>query len=202
MIRLLYKPCEFKYIAVSGGMDSMVLTDFCTNKKTIVHFDHGTEFGSKAKKFVVDYANDNDIPLICGEISRSKISSESWEEYWRNQRYEFFDSIDGTIALAHHLDDATETYLFYALSGQQWTIPPCRGKYIRPFLITPQNELAKWASRKGILFLDDPSNYDEKYSRSKIRHNLMPIAESINPGIRTVVKKKILEIYNKTPCMC
>ena len=195
MIRLLYKPSSFDFIAVSGGMDSMALADFVRRyNKTILHFNHGTEFGHRAQTFVEDYARECDLPIVVGRTTRDKLTHESWEEYWRNQRYGFLGTINGTIALAHHLDDAVETYLFYMINGKQWTIPSRRDNILRPFLSTPKVEIVGWVDRNRVPYIDDPSNYDTKYTRSKIRHNLMKVVEDINPGIRTVVRSMIMEM--------
>lgn len=193
-MKLLFKPSEFDFIAVSGGMDSMVLADFVLrggHTKPIVHFNHGTEFGDKAQRFVFNYASVNDFTLFAGTINSPKPKDESWEEYWRNQRYGFFKSLNGKIALAHHLDDAIETYLFYCLNGKKWSMPKSNGNVVRPFLATPKSEIESWAKRKNVDYLDDPSNCDRKYARSIIRHDIMPKALEVNPGLGTVVKKLI-----------
>ncbi|MFW6130892.1 MAG: tRNA lysidine(34) synthetase TilS [Atribacterota bacterium] len=199
MMKVLYKPSEFEYIAVSGGMDSMVLLDFVRNgnhKKTVLHFDHGTKFGKEAKEFVVEYCNSNKIPIITSSINREKDKSESWEEYWRNQRYHFFKSFKGKIALAHHLDDAVETYIFNMLNGKDWSIPPARDNIVRPFLITKKEDIIKWSVNKNVKYMDDPGNDDVSYNRCRIRHEILPECLKVNPGLYKVVRDKIIAFEN------
>lgn len=194
MIHLHFVPSQFQYVAVSGGIDSMVLYDFIKrHKKTILHFNHGTEFGKEAQEFVCDYASKYKHPIELGKISRPKLKSESWEEYWRNERYKFFDKFKGSIALAHHLDDAVETYLFNMIHGNSWLMPASRGNVVRPFIITKKDKITSWADNHGIDFLDDPSNKNNKYSRSIIRNEMMKHVLKINPGIHTVLIKKYKE---------
>jgi len=196
MIKLLFTPSKFDFIAVSGGIDSMVLADFVNkgrHKKKIIHFNHGTEFGERAQKFVEEYGHSKNIDVISAKITSPKPKDESWEEYWRNQRYKFFNTINSKIALAHHLDDAIESYLFYCINGKSWTIPASRNNVVRPFLTTAKSELLKWSEDKNVEYLDDPSNYDDKYARSIIRHKIMPEVVKVNPGIYKVVKNMIMK---------
>ena len=198
MIRLVGKIPNSFYLACSGGVDSMVALDFLINgkyKPTVLNFDHGTEFGDKARKFLRERCKELDIPIIITKITRDKRSDESMEEYWRTERYQFFSLLPGKIITAHHLDDATEWWVFSSLHGQGKIIPYQRDNVIRPFLMTPKSEILSWAERKGVKYLDDPSNKDEKHMRSIIRHKIMPEALRVNPGLRTVIRKKI-EVEN------
>lgn len=172
----------------------MVVLDFLLNgryKPIILHFDHGTEFGDKACHFIRQRCKELNLPLVISKIGREKEKGESLEEYWRNERYAFLNSFPGKVIMAHHLDDATEWWVFSSLHGEGQIIPYKRNNIIRPFLTTPKSEILSWAKRKGVLYLDDPANDDERYMRSIIRHKIMPEALKINPGLRTVVRKKI-----------
>lgn len=174
----------------------MVALDFFLNgryKPTVLNFDHDTEFGDTARKFLRKKCHELDIPLIVNKIGRDKRADESQEEYWRNERYLFFSNIPGTIITAHHLDDAAEWWVFSSLHGQSKIIPYRRENVIRPFLLTPKSEITAWAKDKKVEYLNDPSNKDEKYMRSIIRHKIMDHAYIVNPGLRTVVSKKIKE---------
>jgi tRNA(Ile)-lysidine synthase len=194
MIRLIGKIPRRLFIAVSGGSDSMVALDFLRNGRhnpVVIHFDHGTEFGTKCRKFVRQYCRANGITLMISKIGRKKLPFESTEEYWRKERYQFFDQIPGKIITAHNLMDVAEWYLFSSLHGQAKLIPYQRGNVIRPFLMASKKEILAWAKRKNVPYLDDPGNKDEKYMRSIVRHKLMGPALQINPGFHTVIAKKI-----------
>ena len=159
---------------------------------TIAHFDQGTSFGAQARRFVEEYAKEHSIPICVDSIKSDKPIDQSWEEWWRNQRYEFLLSLAGTepIVTAHHLDDACEWWLQSALHGEAKLIPPKNGRIIRPFLATPKQELQDWCHRRGIYYLDDPSNETTRFDRGIIRNKMIPLALQINPGLATVIRKK------------
>jgi tRNA(Ile)-lysidine synthase len=125
-------------------------------------------------------------------MTSERESKQSPEEFWRINRYEFFDSIDvtlGPIVTAHHLDDSVETYLFSSLHGTPKVIPTHRNRVIRPFLTTPKMEFVEWCVRHTVAWADDTSNTDPKYMRNYIRHQLMPHALKVNPGLPKLVSK-------------
>ena len=105
----------------------------------------------------------------------------------------FFNSLKGSVVTCHHLQDCIEWWLFTSMNGIPRTIPSKNRNIIRPFLITEKSNILSWASRKNVPFVEDPSNIDERYSRNIIRHNIVPHALRVNPGLGTVVKKKVLE---------
>lgn len=199
MIRILGKLPNRFFFACSGGSDSMVILDFLRNgryKPIVLNFNHGTEFGRVSRRFLRKKCREFDLPFVTYTIDERLKPGESKEAFWRKHRYRFFDYFPGKIVTAHHLDDATEWWLFSSLNGQGKLIPYQNGNVIRPFLLTPKSEILSWAERKGVEYLDDPANVDEKYMRSIIRHRIMPEALRVNPGLHTVVKKKIQAAYD------
>lgn len=194
MMRLIGKIPNNVFLACSGGIDSMVALDFLINGRyqpTVLNFDHGTEFGALAREFLTERCKELNVPFIVQKIGREKGHGESMEEYWRTERYLFFKYIPGKIITVHHLDDAVEWWVFSSLHGEGKIIPYRRDNIIRPFLTTPKSEILSWAERKGVQYIDDPANEDKKYMRSIIRHEMMKHAYVINPGLRTVIRKKI-----------
>ena len=186
------------YVAVSGGVDSMAVLHFLSQSDreiTVLHFNHGTEFGGKAYKFVENYCLENDIPMSFSMLL-SETPSSNQENFWREARYEFFYKYDDKpIIMAHQLDDVVETYLFSAINGAEKLIPYRRDHIIRPFITTTRDSLLEWCKKNNVPYLDDPGNVDRRYMRSIIRHDLMPVVEQINPGIRKVVRRKVLFDY-------
>lgn len=179
------------YVAISGGIDSMTLLDFIKNGRhnpKAVFFDHKTENSKAARIYLEQIEN----PII-GEISRVKYKDESWEEYWRNERYRFFNSLNGLVATAHHLNDVAETYVFTMLNGNQFLIPYRNKCVVRPFLMVTKDEIITWAAKHKVHYINDKSNYDTKFPRNRIRHKMMPEILKINPGFLTVIKKKVKE---------
>jgi len=198
MIRLLFPLPKQITVAFSGGVDSVAIVDFLSNKHdvTCAFYHHGTENSDRAMEFVAKFCSDRDMPLIYGMISdKSLPKGLSLEEHWRNERYKFLSTL-GPVITAHHLDDCVETYIWSALHGTPKVIPFRRNNVLRPFLTTPKQEFVDWCNRKEIVWCYDKSNDETKYTRNYIRHELMPHDLRVNPGLRTVVKK-IIENKNE-----
>ena len=64
---------------------------------------------------------------------------------------------------------------------------------IRPFLLNEKSEFVKWCKDKNVPFIDDESNNCTDFNRNRIRHNIVPEALKVNPGLKTVVKKMVLK---------
>jgi len=187
------------HLACSGGVDSMAVLDFLRRgKKEVIvcYFNHGTPHSKYVWDHLKDFCYKEGIKTLYGEVKRDKLKGESLEEYWRNIRYDFFNSIDGDIITCHHLDDVIETYLFSTIHGKSKLISYRNQNVIRPFLGTKKSDFVKWCQDKKVPFWDDKSNLDVDFARNRIRHNIIPEVLKINPGIHKVVKK-LLDIENK-----
>ena len=178
-------------VALSGGVDSVAVADFLSRKHDVscAFFHHGTENSERAFEFVSKFCSERSLPLFIGLMSKDKPKDLSTEEHWRNERYHFLESLNVTIVTAHNLDDCVETYLYGSLHGQPKVIPHRRNNIVRPFLTTPKREFVSWCIRKGVEWCEDTSNQDVKYMRNYIRHEIVPRALKVNPGLSTVVKK-------------
>lgn len=202
MIKLLQPLPKNIVVALSGGVDSVAVCDFLSRKHTVTaaFYHHGTENSVRALHFVSHFCTNRNIPLILGNLTVNKPNELSPEEWWRECRYGFFDSIGttiGPIVTAHNLDDSVETFLFGAIHGNPKLIPYRRGNVVRPFLTTPKHEFIDWCVRKNIEWCEDSSNMDLKYTRNRIRHKLLPEVLAINPGIHKVVKRMVESKMNK-----
>jgi tRNA(Ile)-lysidine synthase len=189
------------YIACSGGVDSMAITDFLkrSHNVTLLYFHHGTIHGEESLKFLRDYSRDHGLRLIYKIIDNpTPPKGMSIEDYWRQCRYAFFSEYtDAPIITCHHLDDCVETWIWSSMHGMGKLIPYRNNNVIRPFRTTRKSEFVKWCERNNVSWVQDPSNNDTKYIRNHIR-SMMPQLLVINPGIHTVVKKKIInegEVY-------
>ena len=183
-------------IAVSGGIDSMGALDFLRRAHDVVvlHYNHVTPYAPKAEALVRAYCIEHKLTIVLGRCEEEMPAGVSKEAWWRDQRYKFFtEATDLPIITAHHLDDQVETYLFTALNGNPFLIPHKRDQFIRPFITTEKTDFTLWCVRKGVPTIDDPSNEDTKYRRNYIRHTLMPHVLNINPGIKKVTRKKVLD---------
>jgi tRNA(Ile)-lysidine synthase len=163
----------------------------------VLHFDHGTPHGRVAREFIEGHCRSRKHKVVVSTIQRERGHGESQEEYWRAERYRFFKEHRdwGPIVTAHHLDDAVEWWVFTAFHGMPKLMPVenAEAGIIRPFLSTPKSELASWCQRKGVPHVEDPSNESRVHMRNVIRHDVMPHALRVNPGLGKVVQKKLLK---------
>jgi len=192
-------------IACSGGVDSMVIADFLSNNHdvTLLYFNHGTTTGDAAQAFLEQHAHDNNLKLRIGEIDDPRApKGKSTEEHWRKERYKWLDEqarqLGTEIVTGHHLDDCVETWIWSSLHGTGKIVPYRRKQVIRPFRLNTKEQFYKWAEKYSVDFIEDPSNTNTKYMRNYVRHELMPHALRVNPGLHKVVRKKVLtEIGDK-----
>lgn len=182
-------------IAFSGGPDSVAAATYFmrdrTRKITLFHMNHGTESSKEAEHFVRNWCCFKDVELVIGYARPEKPIDQSWEEHWRNERYDFFHAQTMPIITGHNLDDQIETYLFNAFHGKPRLMPNQNGNVLRPFLYMTKAEMRQFAPK----YFVDPSNVDVGFARNRIRHNVVPEVRMINPGIETTVKKLMRAEY-------
>ncbi len=179
-------------VACSGGVDSMAILDFLVRGKYnphVLYFNHNTEHGQEAEDFIIKYCNEKGLKLTIGRTDLKPESNK--EKIWSDLRYNFFSEFEFPIITCHHLDDCVETYLFSCLRGFQSVIPYSRGNVIRPFLLNEKSLFEKWCKQKSVPYVKDQSNECLDYSRNRIRHQIVPEALLVNPGLKTVVKKMV-----------
>ncbi len=184
-------------IAVSGGVDSMVLLH-CLNKMrknmgldlVAFHLEHGIR-GNRSKDdmtFVQNECEKLEIACITKSVdvpALSKNKALSIETAARIARYEFLDAQEADfIATAHHMDDVAETVIMNIARGSGLAglcgIPEKRGKYIRPMLSISQTDIEEYAAAKGVSFVKDETNDDISYTRNLIRLRIMPLLKKVN----------------------
>ncbi len=196
MLHILNKIPYQVTLACSGGADSMAALHFLKNggrEIKVCYFNHGTEFGALAQTFIQDYCSQHKIDLEIGTICSDKSKQESWEEYWRNQRYNWFKKFQLPMVMAHNLNDQMENWIFTSAHGLPRLIPYINGLIIRPFLLNLKSEMVNWCLRHQVPWIEDPSNQDTKYMRNKIRHEILPKYLELNPGFPKVIRKQILK---------
>ena len=199
MIRIIGKIPHSLTVACSGGIDSMAVVNFLLQGKkkvNLAYFNHDTQHSHKAQEFVENYASDNKLNLVIGRIQGCK-GKRSLEEFWRDERYDFLQRISGNYTITcHHLDDCVETWLMSSFHGQSKLIPYHRGANVyRPFLMTTKKDIESYAERKQVSWIQDPSNQKTNFMRNHVRHNVMPQVLVVNPGLRTTIRKKLIETY-------
>lgn len=193
MIKILGSIPRKITVACSGGVDSMVLLDFLRRNHAVevAFFNHGTESSKLAQEFLSEFCSRTEIKLHLGLISTTRRGpGQSPEEFWREERYRFLEQFE-SVATAHHLDDVAETWVWSSLHGTSSLIPYRRGNVFRPLLLNRKYDLEDWARRKNVEWIEDNSNNDTGYTRNYIRHELMAGVLRVNPGIHTMLRKKL-----------
>lgn len=189
-------------LAVSGGLDSMVLLHLFQELKFDIAIAHcnfqlrGVEsFGDQ--KFIQDYADANGVPIYVTQFDTEAFARDyklSTQVAARALRYNWFyelleeDNFD-YILTAHHADDNLETFLINFTRGTGLEgltgIPVENDKIIRPLLFLTRDEIDEYAKEHEIKWREDSSNASDKYVRNKIRHHLIPILKELNPNFMT-----------------
>jgi tRNA(Ile)-lysidine synthase len=193
-------------VAVSGGVDSVAALHFLSQVKSrvtgVIHINHATgQFADDAEELVRRTCENQRIDLTVRTIQDQKEGGDSLEDFWRAQRYRFFEEeaagmgpVPPPIVLAHNMDDCLEEYVICTmLRGYLGTIPYQHGPCIRPFRLWKRRDIERFAAEHRLRWLEDPSNSDSKFLRAGVRRLLTPRIRFINPGIYSIVEKAIKE---------
>lgn len=179
-------------VAVSGGLDSVVLLDVLHQtarwhggRLEVVTIDHGIHPEASAHADTV-VARAGSLGLVARRISLG-LSASASEAEARDARYRALGALDvDRVALGHHQDDLAETVLLHLLRGTGTRglagMARRRGPYVRPLLDIPRTDLLRWAQVRGLHWVEDPTNADPRYLRNRIRHEVMPLLEALRPG--------------------
>ncbi len=189
-------------VAVSGGADSMCLLAILLNESkidksnlTVINFEHGIrgESSLRDSQFVRSYAEENglkflgfsaDIPSLKKENGRSE---ETEARLFRKRIFEELLSLGKVdyILTAHHEGDRTESVLMHLFRGAGVGglvgMTEQNGKYIRPLINTPKDEILRYVKQNNIPFVTDESNFDDKYARNFLRLKVIPLIEEKYP---------------------
>ena len=199
MIHIIGKIPRRVTVACSGGVDSMAILHFLMQSRRkidVAYFNHDTLHSKEAEKFVREFCAKNKLILTVGRV-RGKKGKRSLEEFWRDERYDFLKRMRSNfIITCHHLDDVLETWLMSSFHGAPKLIPFRRKPEIyRPFLMTEKKALKAYCIKHDISWVEDPSNKNCAYPRNRTRHNIIPEVLKVNPGIKKVIRKKLIQIY-------
>jgi len=183
-------------IAVSGGVDSMVLLDlltrdFAAQVSGIAHVNHGLRGKSSEKdqELVRRTAQKLQIPFYTKTINArlyAKKHARSLEDACRQLRYEFLEETAKIhaftkICTAHHADDQAETVLARIIKGTGWQglsgVREERGAFVRPILIFSKEDINVYAKTRKIPYRIDRTNRNQVFFRNRIRHTLLPLIE-------------------------
>jgi tRNA(Ile)-lysidine synthase len=178
-------------LAVSGGVDSMVLLDAAhtlgAERLTIATFDHGTGASATAAVKLVG-ARCNALGVRCEQGVASVVASSEAE--LRAARWAFLDEVaakvGGVVATAHTADDQIETVLMRTLrdaGARGLAALAAESRVLRPLLETRRREIEEYARERRLEWIEDPSNASMRFFRNRIRHELLPALRSVSPSI-------------------
>lgn len=188
-------------LAVSGGVDSMAMAAmFLQSDRSfgVAHcnFQLRNNESDLDEALVASWCEENGVHFHSKRFATQEYASEhgiSLQMAARNLRYDWFRTVMdledySKLATAHHSDDNLETVLFNLTRGTGFAgiagIPVKAKRIIRPLLFATREEIVKYAKEANVLWREDQSNLDQKYSRSVIRAEVVPELEKINPSIR------------------
>lgn len=187
-------------LAVSGGLDSMVLADLCLKSNLNVAIAH-CNFKLRAKEsddeeqFVVAFAELHDLTIFSKQFSTEEFSNQSKlsiQMAARHLRYDFFEKLRqqhqfDAVFTAHHADDNLETFFINLSRGTGIDglvgIPVKNNYIIRPLLTFTRTEILAYAKENHLKWCEDSSNASVKYQRNQLRHELIPVLKTIYPSI-------------------
>jgi tRNA(Ile)-lysidine synthase len=194
------------FLAVSGGLDSMVLLHLLEQlpyEIAVLHCNfqlRGLEsFGDQ--EFIQNYCGQHNISFFTTQFDTKSFAEDyklSTQVAARELRYSWFYELleeqnFDYILTAHHADDNLETFIINLTRGTGLEgltgIPEQNDKIIRPLLPFARDEILKYAKENNIEWREDSSNASNKYLRNKIRHDLVPILKEINPNFLDAFQK-------------
>ena len=195
-------------LALSGGIDSMVLADLLLKMKVDFvsahcNFHLRGEESDGDEEFVREFAEKHDIQCFVKHFETEKYAAEqgiSIEMAARDLRYAWFEQLRqqlgyNKIAVAHHADDQAETFFINLLRGAGLRglkgMQPKNGVIIRPLLWAAREQIQQYAVENQILWREDHTNAENVYLRNKIRNQLLPIFDELHPEARQGLYKSL-----------
>lgn len=191
-------------VGVSGGSDSVVLLDLLQKlgyKCIIAHcnFHLRMDESDRDKEFVLILSNTYNTPIQTTDFKTLEYAEKhgiSIEMAARKLRYSWFENIlkkydAQAIAVGHHSDDNIETMLLNLARGTGLKgltgMPVRNGNIVRPLLATSRQEIRNYIMENNLAFVEDCTNSSTDIIRNKIRHQLIPLMEEINPALRSTM---------------
>ena len=187
-------------IAISGGLDSVVLTHLCQSAGLSISLAH-CNFNLRAEEsdadenFVMQLSEDLELEVFIESFETEKFAKKhkvSTQVAARELRYEWFYQLAEQlnfdyILTAHHADDNLETFLINLSRGTGLDgltgIPEVNGMIVRPLLPFSREDLEVYAIGKKMEWREDSSNSSNKYLRNKLRHDIIPTLKQMNPQL-------------------
>lgn len=206
--KLLFHKKGEVLVGVSGGRDSVALLDILIKlgyQCIVAHcnFHLRGEESDRDEKFVQQLSFNLNIPYYSVDfdtVNYAKQKNISIEMAARELRYSWFTSLAKkinaqAIAIAHHADDNVETLLMHLVRGTGLKgltgISPKNGLIVRPLLCCSRNEINEYIKNNNLSFIEDSTNQSVDFQRNKIRLQVIPLLEEINPSVKKVLSESI-----------
>lgn len=198
----LFDPQQSVLLAVSGGIDSMVLLHLFEKSAFsygVVHcnFQLRGDESDGDEVFVRQQVLNHGVPFFTRRFEtreHARVNGISVEMSARQLRYDYFEEVRvengyDYIVTAHHQDDLLETF-FVNLSRKTGIrgltgIREKTGKVIRPLLFATRQEIEQYARMQFIEYREDRTNSEVVYQRNFIRHRILPLLSELNPAFRS-----------------
>ncbi|MDO8249096.1 MAG: tRNA lysidine(34) synthetase TilS [Rhodoferax sp.] len=202
----IFSPALPLAVAFSGGADSTALLLACAEKWPgqvhAIHIHHGVQaaaddFEQHCRAFCAQL----DVPLVIKRVDGRHAPGQSPEDAARRARYKAFEAVAlaeyahvaiNSIAIAQHADDQVETLLLAlsrgsglpGLSAMPASWVRAGITYHRPLLGVRASDIRAWLANRGVGYVEDPTNVDERFTRNRIRARLLPALEATFPQFR------------------
>ena len=188
-------------VALSGGADSVALTRILITlgyhcEVAHCNFELRGEESNRDEDFVRNFCRSLNIKCHSIHFETRRYAAQqsiSIEMAARELRYNWFSKICEesdcqVVAVAHHKDDSVETMLLNLIRGTGINgllgIRPKNGNVVRPLLCASRQEVVEYLHRMNQTYVTDSTNLEDEYTRNKIRLNLLPLMEEINPSVK------------------
>ncbi|GAB3227889.1 tRNA lysidine(34) synthetase TilS [Hymenobacter seoulensis] len=196
----LFSPTDKLLVAVSGGLDSVVLAHVLHKlgaefALAHCHFGLRAEEADADEEFVRKLAKQYEVPYFAEFFQTKKFAEQegiSTQMAARALRYEWFERIRKTqgydyIATAHHQRDTAETMLLNLTHGTGLAglhgIRPKSGYLVRPLLAVSKPDLYDYVVENRLIWREDASNDSPVYQRNRLRLEVLPVLRDINPSL-------------------
>jgi tRNA(Ile)-lysidine synthase len=196
----IFNPDAKIIVGLSGGADSSVLLHILQHLgyeciAAHCNFHLRGEESCRDEYFSMQTANSLQIPFFKRDFDTAKMAKErkvSIEMMARDLRYQWFEELRkeldaDAIAVAHHRNDSIETLLLNLIRGTGIAgltgIKSKSGYIVRPLLCVSKDDIMQYAEKENLPFVTDSSNLQDEYTRNKIRLQLLPLLQSLNPGL-------------------
>ncbi|MEP7000760.1 MAG: tRNA lysidine(34) synthetase TilS [bacterium] len=187
-------------LAVSGGLDSMVLLSAMVSVArhrvaAVATFDHGTgDAAAAAVDRVCEAAEMAGVRTVVGRNGTPATTGDGREAAWRAARYQFLSesatSLGAMVATAHTEDDQVETVFMRIMRGsgaRGLAGLYASGPILRPFLGLRRAVLEDYASEVSLTWVEDPTNLSREFARNRARRDLLPALRRADPSIDAAI---------------